>query len=133
VGVGVVLSLYVLTTWAETYPDKVDPKNSYYVLWKHGLNNNMDIDSALVAMSHDVWPGRQVQALTGEQLKNRFGYIRTLDEATPYLRLCYSSPGAAGQAETGGKKEDAVFLRDSPWMVVLKNEKAVDLILCKGY
>ncbi len=133
VGVGVVLSLGVLVTWVETYPDAVDPKNIYYVLWKHGLNNNMNIDSALVAMSHDVWPVRQVQGLSREQLKNRFGYTRTLDEATPYLRGCYSTPGDAGQVETRGKREDVAFLRDSPWMVVIENEKAVDLILCKGY
>jgi hypothetical protein len=129
VSVGVVLSLGVLITWVETYPDAADPKNVYYVLWKRGLNNNMNMDSALVAMSHDVGPVRQVQGLTREQLKNRFGYIRTLDEATPYLRGCYSTPGAAGQ----GKREDVAFLRDSPWMVVIENEKAVDLILCKGY
>jgi hypothetical protein len=133
VGIGVVLSLGVIITWVETYPDAVDPKNIYYVLWKHGLNNNMNIDSALVAMSHDVWPVRQVQGLTREQLKNRFGYIRTLGEATPYLRGCYSTPGAAGQAETRGRREDVAFLRDSPWMVVIENEKTVDLILCKGY
>jgi hypothetical protein len=84
-GLGVVLSLGVLITWVETYSDAVDPKNIYYVLCKHGLNNNMNIDSALVAMSHDVRPVRQVQGLTREQLKNRFGYTRTLDEATPYL------------------------------------------------
>jgi hypothetical protein len=133
VGVGVVLSLGVLITWVESYPDAVDPKNIYYVLWKRGINNNMNIDSALVAMSHDVWPVRQVQGLTREQLKNRFGYTRTLDEATQYLRGCYSTPGAAGQVETRSKREDVAFLRDSPWMVVIENEKAVDLILCKGY
>jgi hypothetical protein len=133
VGLGAVLSSGVLITWVETYPDAVDPKNIYYVLWKHGLNNNMNIDSALVAMSHDVWPVRQVHGLTREQLKNRFGYTRTLDEATPYLRGCYSTPGAAGQVETRGKRENVAFLRDSPWMVVIENEKAVDLILCKGY
>jgi len=133
VGLGVVLSLGVLITWLETYSDAVDPKNIYYVLCKHGLNNNMNIDSALVAMSHDVRPVRQVQGLTREQLKNRFGYTRTLDEATPYLRGCYSTPGAAGQVETRGERENVAFLRDSPWMVVIENEKAVNLILCKGY
>jgi hypothetical protein len=35
--------------------------------------------------------------------------------------------------EARGKREDVAFLRDSPWMVVIENEKAVDLILCKGY
>ena len=28
---------------------------------------------------------------------------------------CYSTPGAAGQAETRGKRENVAFLRDSPW------------------
>jgi hypothetical protein len=80
--VGVILSLAVLITWLGTYPDDVDPKNVYYVLWKHGLNNNMNLDSALAAMSHDVWPVKQVQGLSKEQLKVRFGFIRTLDEAS---------------------------------------------------
>lgn len=133
IGVGVILSLCVFIGWLGTYPDAVDPKNLYYVLWKHGLNSSMNLDSALAAMSHDVWPVRRVQGLTREQLQSRFGYTRTLDEATPYLRGCYSAPEAAGQVETKGKKEDVVFLRDSPWMVVIKDEKAVDLILCKSY
>ena len=116
-----------------TYPDNVDPKNIYYVLWKHGLNNNMNLDSALAAMSHDVWPVREVQGLTRDQLKARFGYILSLQETTPYLQGCYSAPGSAGRAETQGDSNDVAFLRDSPWMVVVKNGKAVDLILCKGY
>ena len=128
-----ILSLGVLITWMGTYPDAVDPKNIYYVLWKHGLNDNMNIDSALVAMSHDAWPVRRLQGLTKDQLKVRFGFTRTLDEATPYLRSCYATPGAAGQKETPGSREGVVFLRDSPWMVVMKSGKAADLILCKGY
>src|SRR5258707_4059010 len=53
-GIGAILSLLVFYAWLRTYPDDVDPKNIYYVLWKHGLNNNMNLDSALAAMSHDV-------------------------------------------------------------------------------
>jgi hypothetical protein len=137
-GVGVILSLLVLYTWLNTYPDDVDPKNIYYVLWKHGLNNNMNIDSALGAMSHDTWPERRVEGLTKDQLKARFGYIRTLGEVTPYYQACYYTPGTftpgnAARAEIAAKSDDAFFLRDSPWMVVMKNGKAVDLVLCKGY
>jgi hypothetical protein len=131
VGIGIVVSLGVLVAWLETYPDSGDPKNIYYVLWKHGLNNKIDIDSALGAMSHDAWPVRRVQGLTRDQIKERFGYVRTLDETTPYLRACDSTP--LSQAETRGNREDVVFLRDSAWMVVIQNGKAVDLILCKGY
>ena len=133
VGIGMILSFGVLVTWLRTYRDDVDPKNIYYVLWKHRLNDNMNLDSALGAMSHDTWPVRQVQGLTKDQLKARFGYIRTLEEVTPYYQACYSTSGNAGRAETLGKSEDAIFLRNSPWMVVMKNATAVDLILCKGY
>ena len=138
VGVGVALSLAVLTVWMGTYPEPWDPKNIYFVLWKHGLNNNMNMDSALVAMSHDVWPVRRVEGLTKDQLKARFGYIRRLEEVTPYYQACYFTPGVftlgdARRAEIAAKTEDAFFLRDSPWMVVMKNGRAVDLVLCKGY
>lgn len=133
VAVGVILSTGLVVGWMQTYPDQSDPKNIYYVLWKHGWNSNMNLESALAAMTHDTWPVRRVQGLSQEQLKARFGFIRTLDEAAPYLRACYSTPDSAGREETHGNKTDVVFLRDSPWMVVLKNGRAVDLILCKGY
>jgi hypothetical protein len=133
IGVGVILTLAVFVVWLHAYPDDADPKNVYYVLWKHGLNNNVNLDSALAAMSHDVWPVRQVQGLTKEQPRSRFGYIRALDETTAYLRDCYAIPDSAGREETRGNREDVLFLRDSPWMVVTRNGKAVDLILCKGY
>ncbi len=127
------LSLGVFAIWTTVYSDPFDPKNIHYVLWKHGFNKGMNLDSALVAMSHDNWPNKLAQTLTGKELRNRFGYIRAFHEVTPYLRECYTTPGSAGQAETHGKKENVVFLRDSPWMVVMQNERAVDLILCKGY
>jgi hypothetical protein len=137
-GVGVILSSVAFYVWLGTYPDDVDPRNIYYVLWKRGLNKNMNLDSALAAMSHDVWPVRRVEGLTKDQLKARFGYVRTLAEVTPYYQSCYSTPGVSplgnvGPAEIAAKNEDAFFLRDSPWMVVMKSGKAVDLVLCKGY
>ena len=58
VALGVMLSFGALVIWLSMYPEDADPKNIYYVLWKHGLNNNMNVDSALVAMSHDTWPVR---------------------------------------------------------------------------
>jgi len=101
-------------------------------------NNNRNLDSALAAMSRDVRPERRVEGLTKDQLKARFGSIRTLGEVTPYYQACYFTPGAftlgnVGRAEILTKSEDAFFLRGSPWMVVMKNGKAVDLVLCKGY
>ena len=138
IGIGATLSLLVFYEWLGFYPDDVDPKNMYYVLWKHGLNNSMDPEIALGAMSHDAWPVKRVEGLTKDQLKARFGYIQTLEEVTPYYQACYSRPGSftpenASRAEIAAKSENAFFLRDSPWMVVMKNGRAVDLVMCKGY
>jgi hypothetical protein len=61
-----------------------------------------------------------------------------LEEVSPYYQACYFTPeaftpGNVGPPEVAAKGEDTFFLRDSPWMVVMKNGKAVDLVLCKGY
>lgn len=60
---------------------------------------------------------------TKEQLRKQFGYVRTLEEAGDYLRYGY---------QLYHKGEDVLFLRDSPWMVVFENGKAVDIYLIKG-
>ena len=137
-GAGVMLTLLVLYRWLNAYPANVDPKNIYYVLWKHGLNTNINLDSALAAMSHDTWAIRRVEGLTKDELKARFGYIRTPGEVAPYYQACYFTPGTftpgdADRAAIAAENENAFFLRDSPWMVVMKNGKTVDLVMCKGY
>lgn len=116
VAVGVVLSFGVLAIWLGTYPDDVDARNIYYVLWKHGLNNNMNFDYALGAMIGDASRVRQVQGLTKDQLKDRFGYIRTLGEVAPYYQACFFTPGVftlgnADRTAIAAKSEDAFFLR----------------------
>lgn len=63
VGVGVVLCLGVAGLWAATYPDNQDPKNIYYVLWKQGLNDNMNLDNGR-QRSHYVMPSKQNEKLT---------------------------------------------------------------------
>lgn len=137
VGVIVILSISVFVVWLGAYPDDADPKNIHYVLWKHGLDNDVNLDSALVAMSHDTSAVRRVEGLTKDQLQARFGYLRTLSEVTPYYQACPTrgpfAPPNVSPAEPAAKNEEAFFLRDSPWMVVMKNGKAVELVLCKGY
>ena len=70
-----------------------------------------------------------VKGMSTEQLKKRFGYIRTLNE-TPNYSGCYSATG--GRARWGDRT-DTAFLRNGPWMVILDKGKALDLVLCKGY
>lgn len=114
------------------YPEDYDPKNIDYVLWKHDLNRNMNLDDALSGMTHDTWAVRLVKGKSKEELKRRFGYIRELDQARPYDQYCFRAPGTVGELGVPAAGNQAVFLRDSDWMVVLKNGEAVDLVLCKG-
>lgn len=119
VSFGVFLSFCVRVAWIKMYPNGDDPKNMEYVLWTHGLNQNMNLDNAVDAMTHDGHPERLVIGLSEEQIRKKFGYIRTESEA-PDVRGCYPLPG------------DLVYLRRSRWVVVLKQGRAVDLVLCKG-
>lgn len=132
VGLGMLLSYAYFIHWVKAYPAGYDPKNIDYVMWKHGWNQNMNLDNAIGAMTHDAWPVRLVEGKSKEELKNRFGFIRTLKEARPYDQLC-STKGSFGERGIAAAGKEVVFLRDSDWMVILDNGKAVDLVLCKGY
>lgn len=126
---GMMLTFGIFVAWIELYPEDQDPKNIDYVLWTHGLNQNMNLDHAVAGMTHDRWPERLVKGMSKEQLKKRFGYIHTLEE-TPNLSGCYQAAGGRARWADG---TEAVFLRNGPWMVTLDKGKAVDLVLCKGY
>ena len=132
VGLGMVLSYGYFMHWVKAYPEGYDPSNIDYVLWKRGLNQNMNLDNAVAAMTHDVWAVRLVEGKSKEELKNRFGFIRALKEARPYDQLCYTN-GASGERGITAAGKEVVFLRDSDWMVILDNGRAVDLVLCKGF
>jgi hypothetical protein len=118
--------------WKGLYPEDGDPKNIDYVLWKHGLNARMNLDHAVGGMTHDTWAVNIVKGMSEEQLKTRFGYLRSLGEVTPYLQECYA-PDTVGELGVRAQGKRVVFLRDSWWMVILDDGKAVDLVLCKGY
>lgn len=132
VAAGMFLSYAYFIHWVKAYPAGYDPKNIDYVLWKHELNQNMNLDNAVAAMTHDVWAVRLVEGKSQEKLRARFGFIRTLKEARPYDQLC-STNGSVGERGVRATGKEVVFLRDSDWMVILDNGKAVDLVLCKGY
>ncbi len=124
--VGVLLSGFVLLFWLRNYPNANDPKNIDYVLWKHGLNENMNLDAALSAMTHDASPVQQVAGLSEEELAKRFGYIRAFDPKSP-IGGCY-----AAESVRHPKSSEVVSLRNSPWIVTLQDGKAIDIVLCKG-
>ena len=121
--IGVCMSCYAFLHWVRSYPDAIDPKNIDYVLWKNGLNRNMDLGKALVAMSEDD-PLHLIKGMTKDQLAKKFGYVVAYEDAGSYLRKCFTHP-APGR--------EVVFLRSSPLAVTLENGVATRIVLCKGY
>lgn len=121
--------------WVATYPDKGDPKNIKYILWKAGIYK-LDLDLATEVMVGD--PGREklVIGKTEAQLKKRFGYLLTPDEASYYLQGCTSDPPRYKADPPYGpspwKDKKRLFIRRSPWMVVFDGDKARELWLIKG-
>jgi hypothetical protein len=106
--------------------DPGDPRNIHYILWKRGLNGNMNLDTAIAAFYLDTDRDQLIRGATEDQLKTRFGYVRRLKEVSPYYQHCL------GQSSTL-KGESAVFLRDTAFMVVMDHQRGSALILCKGY
>ncbi len=132
IATGAALTLGFFRLWIATYPDAGDPKNLAYVLWKHGLNSDMNLDMALGTMTHDTWAVNRVLGLSAAELQGRFGYTKTYEQARPYLQLCDNSD-ATGELGNHPLGHDVLFLRDDAWMVITRDGRAVDLVLCKGY
>ncbi len=132
VALGVLLSFGAIALWLVTAPDTNDPKNLYYVLWKHGLNLNMNLDHALDTMVLDPDQRAFVIGSTKEQLKSRYGIVHSISEEPPYYQRC-DDLASSNQPAVWQEGREAVFLRDSNWMVILEHGRAVRLVQCKGY
>lgn len=115
------LAGFFLLWWA-MYPDYYDPKSIAYVEWKAHLLP-MDPRRALRIMTHGANSDKLVLGESEDQLRNRFGFVRTVDQVSPYLRdYCAAArPGA-----------EVRFFNSSNWMVIMEHDRAVELVLCKG-
>jgi|SRR5208283_231236 len=118
------LVLVCISGWVLTYPESSDPKNIKYVLWKAGFHT-MDLDLATGTMIGDRGRDSLVLGKTKAQLRDRFGFLLLPAEASPYLRGWHQ--------DTEWKDTAGVFIRDSPWFVVLDGDRATGLVLVKGY
>jgi hypothetical protein len=119
----VALAIAILIGWAFAYPSASDPKNIKYVLWKNTLYP-MDLDTATGTMIGDASREKLVLGNTKAELRERFGYLSTLAEVSPYFSGCYQN--------SDWKGADVLFIRKSPWMVVFSGDKATKLVLIKG-
>jgi hypothetical protein len=117
------IALIGLVTWLLTYPSANDPQNIRYVLWKAGVYR-MDPDVATQTMIGDASRGKLVVGKTKQQLLDRIGYLTAPADASAYLSACYQ--------QSFWRDRDVLFIRSSPWMVVLTGDKSTSLVLVKG-
>jgi hypothetical protein len=123
VALALTVFMTVVIGWAVTYPSDSDSKNIKYVLWKNGLYR-MNLDTATGTMIGDGSREKLVIGKTKVQLRERFGYLSTPANISQYLRGCYQTSTWKGR--------DALFIRNSPWMVIFDGDKATELVLIKG-
>ena len=123
VALAVTIFIAVVIGWAVIYPSDSDPKNIEYVLWKNGLYG-MNLDAATGTMIGDGGREKLVVGKTKVQLREKFGYLSTPADVSQYLRGCYQT--------SAWKNSDALFIRNSPWMVIFDGERATKLVLIKG-
>jgi len=113
----------VVIGWSVAYPSDSDPKNIKYVLWKNGLYG-MNLDTATGTMIGDASREKLVIGKTKVQLREKFGYLSMPADVSQYLRGCYQA--------SAWKDSDALFIRNSPWIVIFHGDKATELVLIKG-
>jgi|SRR5271166_1795525 len=119
---GVAFSIAIVIPWIVVFPEP-DPKNIKHVLWKHGLYR-MNFDAASDTMIGDSSREKLVLGKTKVELQERFGYLSTLSETSPYLKGCYENSHWQGA--------DVLFIRKSQWMIVFSGDKAKELVSFKG-
>ena len=120
---GVSVVLLGLVFWQALYHGPDEPKDLRYQAWKLGLYS-MDLDKATSTMVGDIYPDRLVMGRTEAELAKRFGYVTGVENASEYVRYCYFNSPYYGK--------EALILRHSNWMVLMKNGRVLRLILVKG-
>ncbi len=109
--------------WESIYHD-ADKKDLRYIGWKHGIYP-LDPDNALETMVGDGHRDDLVLGKTEIELIKKFGYVTPLSQADDsYYGFCFRTSGRPSQP--------ALRLRNSNWMVLMKNGRAEDLVLLKG-
>ncbi|MDP9050870.1 MAG: hypothetical protein M3O31_09155 [Acidobacteriota bacterium] len=116
----VALLLVVTVGWEALYPDRYDPKNIHYVLWKWHLAP-IDLDRAVSTMHHDQWSERMILGKSEDEVTRRFGYLLPPEKAPSCFRAASSGVAPPG--------DEAFFLRKSDYLVIFHNRVAVNVVL----
>jgi hypothetical protein len=105
------------------YPGPYDSKCIRYQAWKLGIPLLTE-DQGLETMVADSHRESLVIGKTEADLTKRFGYVTPMSRASEYYKFCYRTSGRPMQP--------ALMLRNSNWMVLMKDGRAEDLVLLKG-
>ena len=119
-GIIVAVLLLVVVGWEALYPDKYDPKNIHYVLWKWHLAP-IDLDRAVSTMHHDRASEQMILGKSEAEVTKRFGYLLPPEKAPSCFRA-----ESEGVASPGDK---ALFLRKSDYLIIFRNDVAVRVVL----
>ena len=120
---GILLVLLAVLGWESLYYGPYDHKDLRYQCWKLGLFP-LKIDDALETMVVDPRRDTLVLGKTKEQLVREFGYVSSIGDSNSYMKYCYdNSPYPLGSV---------LVIRNSNWMVVMKDGQAINLVLAKG-
>lgn len=99
-----------------------DPRDLRYQAWKLGLYP-LKLDAALNIMINDSHRDALVVGKTNEELDRRFGSVSPVPGNT-YVKYCYENSPHRGTS--------VLFIRNSNWMVLMKDRIADGLVLAKG-
>jgi hypothetical protein len=123
-GAFILLAIIVFGGWWAKYPGD-DPKGLLYIGWRIGLPT-LDPDRALGTMVGDTHKDALVIGKTKDELIRKFGYVTSLDDpSSQYVKFCYDHIDYY-------RGKQVLILRRSNWMVVMKDGRAVELVLVKG-
>ncbi len=124
-GAIILFVIVIFAGWWALYPGPDDPKGITYIGWRLGLPT-VDQDRALETMVGDVHKETLVIGKTKNELISKFGYVTSLDDpSSRYVKFCYDNSDYY-------RGMQVLILRRSNWMVVMKDDRAVDLVLVKG-
>jgi len=99
-----------------------DPRDLRYQAWKLGLYS-LRTDAALNVMISDSHRDSLVVGKTREEIDRRFGSVSPVPGNT-YVKHCYENSPYRGTS--------VLFIRNSNWMVRMKDGVAAGLVLAKG-
>jgi hypothetical protein len=117
-----VIALLGVAGWQVLVVGHDDPRDLRYQAWKIGLYP-LEVDQALNMMIGDSDRDAIVIGKTKQQLDRKFGTLSPVP-GNAYIKHCYENSPYRGSS--------VLFVRNSNWMVRMKDGIAESLVLAKG-